>query len=204
MRRREPAAARRGEAGSRMPTPSATPGCGPRSAGPTRRARPPEALEVHYPALDRFGPRELWSLVSNSLLLFGFVLLGPGPQGAAGAGRGSWLYCASEGMVEGFFRMGPTWVKVGQVMASSPGLFPDDMSRPAQRCLQDVPPFSFDLVRETIVEDLGHDPRQLFLSIDEVPLSAASVGQVHAVVLPDGREAVVKLLRPGIVAADEP
>jgi predicted unusual protein kinase regulating ubiquinone biosynthesis (AarF/ABC1/UbiB family) len=73
------------------------------------------------------------------------------------------------------------------------------MSRPAQRCLQDVPPFSFDLVRQTIAEDLGHDPRTLFRSIDEVPLSAASVGQVHAVVLPDGRKAVVKLLRPGIV-----
>ncbi|MCP4434855.1 MAG: AarF/ABC1/UbiB kinase family protein [Actinomycetia bacterium] len=166
---------------------------GPYSDGP-----PPEALEVHYPPLDRFGPREAWALVANSALLVVFVLKGLLAK-LLHWRRGSWLWCASEGMVEGFFRMGPTWVKVGQMIASSPGMFPDHMSRPAQRCLQDVPPFSFDLVRATIVEDLGHDPRELFASIDEVPLSAASVGQVHAVVLPDGRQAVVKLLRPHIL-----
>ncbi len=160
---------------------------------------PPEAdLEVHYPSLERFGPRELWALVSNMVILVAFVLSGLSRK-LLHWRRGSWLFCASEGMVEGFFRMGPTWVKLGQVVASSPGLFPEDMSRPAQRCLQDVPPFSYDLVRETIIEDLGHDPRQLFASIDEVPLSAASVGQVHAVELPDGRKAVVKLLRPHVL-----
>lgn len=154
-------------------------------------------LEVHYPDLDRFGPAEAWSLLANSTLLVLYVLKGLARK-LINWSRGSWLWCASEGMVEGFFAMGPTWVKLGQVVASSPGLFPDDMSGPAKRCLSDVPPFSFDLVRETITADLGHDPNKLFRFIDERPLSAASVGQVHAVVLPDGREAVVKLLRPDI------
>ncbi|MEZ5238775.1 MAG: AarF/UbiB family protein [Microthrixaceae bacterium] len=159
---------------------------------------PPEAdLVVHYPDLGRFGPAEAWSAVVNSLLLAGYVLKGL-LRKLVQWRRGSWLRCASEGMVEGFFAMGPTWVKLGQVVASSPGLFPEDMSGPAQRCLADVPGFSFELVRETIRADLGHDPSQLFRHIDERPLSAASVGQVHAVELPDGREAVVKLLRPGI------
>ncbi len=166
-------------------------------AGPFADGPPPDALVVHYPSLDEFGPRELWSLVANSVLLALHVVRGLGRK-LLHWRRGSWLWCASEGMVEGFFVMGPTWVKLGQVVASSSGLFPDDMSGPAQRCLQDVPPFPYELVRQTVTADLGHDPRQLFRSIDEVPLSAASVGQVHAVVLPDGREAVIKLLRPGI------
>ena len=166
---------------------------GPYSDGP-----PPEHMEVHYPPIDRIGPRELWALVSNMAILVVATMVGAARK-LVSPGRGSFLYCASEGMVEGFFRMGPTWVKIGQMVASSPGLFPDDMSRPAQRCLQDVPPFSYALVRETIIDDLGHDPRQLFASIDEVPLSAASVGQVHAVELPDGRKAVVKLLRPHVL-----
>lgn len=165
--------------------------------GPYADGPPAADLEVEYPDLNRFGPAEAWATVVNSLLLLGFVLKGLARK-LVNWRRGSWLWCASEGMVEGFFAMGPTWVKLGQVVASSPGLFPDDMSGPAQRCLSDVPGFSFDMVRETIVRDLGHDPSTLFRHIDERPLSAASVGQVHAVELPDGREAVVKLLRPGI------
>jgi predicted unusual protein kinase regulating ubiquinone biosynthesis (AarF/ABC1/UbiB family) len=165
--------------------------------GPYADGPPQEDLQVHYPDLDRFGPLEAWAMLWGTVVLAWFVARGAARK-LVRPRRGSWMFCASEGMVEGFFHMGPTWVKLGQVVASSPGLFPEDMSAPAQKCLQEVPPFPFDLVRETIVGDLGHDPRRLFRSIDETPLSAASVGQVHAVVLPDGREAVVKLLRPGI------
>lgn len=165
--------------------------------GPYADGPPPQDLEVHYPDIDRVGPAEVWSAVLNSILLVAYVIKGMARKIVQWR-RGSWLWCASEGMVEGFFAMGPTWVKLGQVVASSPGLFPEDMSRPAQRCLSDVPPFSFELVRRTIHDDLGADPTSLFRHIDERPLSAASVGQVHAVELPDGREAVIKLLRPGI------
>ena len=48
-----------------------------------------------------------------------------------------------------------------------------------------------------ITEDLGRPPKQIFKSFDDTPLSAASIGQVHACTLRDGREAVVKLQRPG-------
>ena len=166
--------------------------------GPYAEGPPAADLVVHYPPLDRFGPRELLGFLVNSVLLVFFVLRGVLRKPFHWR-QGSWLRFASEGMVEGFFAMGPTWVKLGQVVASSPGLFPEDMSGPAQRCLADVPPFGFDLVAETIRIDLGHEPNKLFRSIDPEPLSAASVGQVHAVVLPDGRDAVLKLLRPGIV-----
>src|SRR5690606_31726110 len=105
---------------------------------------------------------------------------------------------ASEGLVDGFIALGPTFVKLGQVIASSPGIFPDWLAGPARRCLDEVPPFPAEEVRRTIEEDLGRPLGEVFASFDDVPLSAASIGQVHACVLHDGREAVVKVQRPSI------
>jgi predicted unusual protein kinase regulating ubiquinone biosynthesis (AarF/ABC1/UbiB family) len=105
---------------------------------------------------------------------------------------------AAEGVVDGFIRLGPTFVKLGQVIASSPGLFPAWLAGPARRCLDEVPPFPAEQVRRTIEEDLGAPIDELFASFDDVPLSAASIGQVHACVLRDGRDAVVKVQRPGL------
>lgn len=164
--------------------------------GPYADGPPPEALIVDYPELDTFGLRELLRLIQTVLVLAFNVVRGAARKLVHPRGE-SLRYYASEGLIEGFFEVGPTFVKVGQVIASS-GMFPDDVARPAMRCLQEVPPFEFELVRETVLNDLGHDPRTLFRRVDERALSAASVGQVHAVELPDGTEAVIKLLRPGI------
>src|SRR3546814_17959320 len=83
-------------------------------------------------------------------------------------------------------------------MASSSGLFPEPLPSAARRCLDEVPPFGADEVRRMIAEDLGRPPNQIFKDFDHTPLSAASIGQVHACTLPDGRTAVVKLQRPGL------
>ena len=61
-----------------------------------------------------------------------------------------------------------------------------------------MPPFDGETAREMIRKDLGRPPSQIFRHFEESPLSAASIGQVHACVLPDGREAVIKLQRPDI------
>ena len=61
-----------------------------------------------------------------------------------------------------------------------------------------MPPFDSATARRIIEEDLGRPPEEVFRFFDDRPLSAASIGQVHACVLPDGREAVVKLQRPGV------
>ena len=112
--------------------------------------------------------------------------------------KGSWATVASEGAIDAFEALGPTFVKLGQLIASSPGIFPAPLSNAALRCLDEVPPFDGATAREMIRKDLGRAPSQIFQHFEESPLSAASIGQVHACVLPDGREAVIKLQRPNI------
>ena len=104
----------------------------------------------------------------------------------------------ADGVIDGFISLGPTFVKLGQVIASSSGIFPVWLAGPARRCLDEVPPFPTALVRSTIAADLGAPVDELFAGFDDVPLSAASIGQVHACTLHDGRAAVVKVQRPGL------
>ncbi|MCB1257431.1 MAG: AarF/ABC1/UbiB kinase family protein [Microthrixaceae bacterium] len=94
--------------------------------------------------------------------------------------------------------LGPTFVKLGQVVASSPGIFPNWLTQPARRCLDEAPPFDSELVRATVEQDLGVRIEDAFISFEDIPLSAASIGQVHGCVLNDGRDAVVKVQRPGL------
>jgi len=150
----------------------------------------------------RGGLRELQRMVVIYTVLFVSVItsLARGFVGRFfGHKRDDTLFDAgSRGAVDGFIRLGPTFVKLGQLIASSPGLFPAPLSGAARRCLDEVPQFPAAVVRKMITEDLGRPPAQIFRQFDETPLSAASIGQVHACTLPDGREAVVKLQRPGI------
>ena len=97
-----------------------------------------------------------------------------------------------------FEAMGPTFIKLGQVVASSPGLFPKRYSDEFQRCLDQVKPFPVDQLKATVAKDLGGPLETVFASFDDVPLGSASVAQVHAATLTDGSEVVVKVQRPGI------
>lgn len=105
---------------------------------------------------------------------------------------------AADGVIDACIDLGPTFVKLGQVMASSSGIFPAWLVGPARRCLDEVPPFPAEVVRATVSDDLGAPIDELFAAFDDVPLSAASIGQVHACELHDGRQAVVKVQRPGL------
>jgi predicted unusual protein kinase regulating ubiquinone biosynthesis (AarF/ABC1/UbiB family) len=165
---------------------------GPYADGPSARD-----LEVVVPPIGKFGATELRRMIVVYLVLVTRIL------GALAAWlirrrRRSLWSAASGGAVDAFVQLGPTYVKLGQIIASSPGLFPAPLAGAAQRCLDEVPPFDGQTAREMIRRDLGRQPAAIFKRFEDVPLSAASIGQVHACVLPDGREAVIKLQRPNI------
>ncbi len=97
-----------------------------------------------------------------------------------------------------FERLGPTYVKLGQLVASGEALFPERYSEEFRALLDRVPPFDFAHVSATIERELGAPVDELFEELDPEPMAAASIAQVHAARLPDGREVVVKVQRPGI------
>ena len=104
-----------------------------------------------------------------------------------------------------FSDLGPTYVKFGQIIASSPGAFGEQLSREFRGLLDSVPPANKDAVHKLFADELGADPSELFASFDDEPFASASIAQVHYATLKTGEEVVVKIQRPGIrrrVAAD--
>jgi len=94
--------------------------------------------------------------------------------------------------------MGPTFIKLGQLLSTRFDLLPAPYTTALSRLQDEVEPFDVELVRQTIESELGADVRHLFADFDPEPLAAASLGQVHRATLRSGREVVVKVQRPGI------
>ena len=94
--------------------------------------------------------------------------------------------------------LGPTFVKLAQVLSMRPDLVPTDVARELQKLQDEVSPFSYEEVRSIIKEELGQEPEAAFLHIDKQPLAAASIAQVHRATLHDGRHVVIKIQRPDI------
>ena len=97
--------------------------------------------------------------------------------------------------------LGPIFVKFGQVLSTRRDLMPPDIADELAKLQDRVPSFDPDLAIAQIVKSLGAHPDQLFASFDRVPVASASIAQVHFATLKDGREAAVKVLRPGMKAA---
>jgi aarF domain-containing kinase len=97
-----------------------------------------------------------------------------------------------------FEELGPTYIKLGQLVASSQGLFPERYCLEFRKCLDRVRPFGFADVQEILRAELGRDPSEVFQSVEETPLASASIAQVHAAKLHDGQEVVIKVQRPRI------
>jgi|SRR5690348_954355 len=96
--------------------------------------------------------------------------------------------------------LGPIWVKAGQVLSTRRDLIPEDVADELAHLQDQVAPFPGAEARAIVEESLGKPIGELYTSFDEAPLASASIAQVHPARLPDGREVVVKVLRPNIVA----
>ncbi|MDY6833535.1 MAG: AarF/UbiB family protein [Chloroflexota bacterium] len=101
-----------------------------------------------------------------------------------------------------FQNLGPAFIKLGQILSMAAVVPRHWMAEFAKLC-DYLPPISYETVRTVIQDELGAPPEELFEYIDLEPIGAASLAQVHCVVLKDGREAVVKVQRPGTKALFE-
>jgi ubiquinone biosynthesis protein len=93
--------------------------------------------------------------------------------------------------------LGPTFVKFGQLLSMRPDVLPPDIIAELRGLQDDVRPFPIEDVERVIGEDLGQPIERLFTEFDRQPLAAASIGQVHRAVLPNGHVVAVKVQRPG-------
>ena len=94
--------------------------------------------------------------------------------------------------------LGPTFVKLGQVLAGRADLFEPEFIAELEKLHSHVPPVPMDTLRPQLREDLGDEPEAVFSRFDAEPMGAASIAQVHRARLPDGTEVIVKIRRPGI------
>jgi ubiquinone biosynthesis protein len=94
--------------------------------------------------------------------------------------------------------LGPTFIKLGQVLSTRPDLISPEYLSELARLQDNVPPFPFSEVEKTFLAETGKKPNELFQEFDERPMAAASIGQVHRGRLQDGTEVVIKVQRPDI------
>ena len=94
--------------------------------------------------------------------------------------------------------LGPTFIKMGQILSTRPDLVPVDFIRELAKLQDKVPSFPFSDVARIIHAEIGRPADSLFHRLDPEPLASASIGQVHRARLNDGEEVAVKVQRPGI------
>jgi ubiquinone biosynthesis protein len=97
-----------------------------------------------------------------------------------------------------FERLGPTYIKLGQILSSGQGIFPEELVSEFKLLRDKVPAEPFESVRRIVEGDLGRPLGEVFSAFAEQPVAAASIAQVHAATLITGEEVVVKVQRPDV------
>jgi ubiquinone biosynthesis protein len=100
-----------------------------------------------------------------------------------------------------FERLGPTYIKLGQIISAGEGIFPEELVDEFRLLRDRVPPEPFRVVRRTIEEDLGRPLSEVFVSFDRRPIASASIAQVHAATLRSGERVVVKVQRRNVASS---
>lgn len=99
---------------------------------------------------------------------------------------------------ETFEKLGTTYIKLGQFIASAPSVFPPDYVKEFQNCLDKVRPLPYSVIQRTLRAEFEQPLEQIFQSIDPQPLASASIAQVHAAKLVTGEDVVIKVQKPGV------
>ena len=131
---------------------------------------------------------------ARCLRLIGGRLIGGGEGGPISS------QVLAEQLRDALAELGPTFIKLGQVLSTRPDLVPPALETALSTLQDSAPTVPFEAVKLSVGAELGADPDVVFCCFDRQPLAAASIGQVHPATLQDGRHVVVKVRRPGIGA----
>ena len=99
---------------------------------------------------------------------------------------------------QAFERLGPTFIKFGQLLSLRPDVVPPEYIAEFEKMQDHTPPVSYKEIKQTIKEEFGKDPHDIFVSFDEKPIASASLAQVHRAQLKSGAIVAVKVQRPDI------
>ena len=116
------------------------------------------------------------------------------------AGRSSSRAGLSRRLRQAFEQLGPTYIKLGQIISAGEGIFPEELVREFRLLRDRVPAEPFEAVRQVVEADLGRPLEEVFSSFERQPLAAASIAQVHKATLLTGEEVVVKVQRPQVAS----
>jgi len=164
---------------------------------------------VRRSSLDKFREDLRLQQVYNTLLRYGYdAVLNRSPLvGNFRHAMQSWTWRLPKGWEEPgtavklrlmLEELGPTYVKIGQIVSSQASVLPVDWATELARLQDAVPPFPAEQVRERIIEELGAPPEELYASFEPEAFAAASTAQVHRAFLHDGTKVAVKVQRPHI------
>lgn len=149
------------------------------------------AYEVTKVSIARSRVLKRYRTVLRVLSRYGFSVLAERFGGDGAEGRGERLRYALE-------ELGPTFVKLGQMLSVRSDLLPPDVVAALERLQDQVTPVPFGQVAEVLEAELGSPLGEKFREVEPEAVAAASLGQVHRAVLHDGRKVVVKVQRPGV------
>ncbi len=164
-----------------------------------RRAVPGLRKQIadQLPTLTQPGRIPPGARVIRTVRLLG-VALGGWDLGARRQGGSASVGVLSRRLRLAAERLGPTYIKLGQIISSGEGIFPEELVEEFKKCRDQVPPEPFTVVRRVVEEDLGRSLEEVFERFHPEPLAAASIAQVHRATLRTGEDVVVKVQRPAV------